>query len=48
MVPSTESNLIPEVSGRVVWMSPSLVNGGYFETGEVLLRLEDNDYRSDA
>jgi len=46
VVPNTESELIPEVSGRVVWKSPSLVNGGYFEEGEVLLRLEDNDYRS--
>ena len=44
--PNTESELIPEVSGRVVWMSPSLVNGGYFEEGEELLRLEANDYRS--
>lgn len=44
--PNTESELIPEVSGRVVWMSPSLVNGGYFEQDEELLRLEDNDYRS--
>ena len=46
VVPNTESELIPEVSGRVVWISPSLVNGGYFEVGEPLLRLEDNDYRS--
>ncbi|MCZ6640988.1 MAG: efflux RND transporter periplasmic adaptor subunit [Gammaproteobacteria bacterium] len=46
VVPNTESELIPEVSGRVVWMSPSLVNGGYFESGAVLLRLEDNDYRT--
>jgi len=46
VVPNTESELIPEVSGRVVWKSPSLVNGGYFEEGEALLRLEDNDYRS--
>ncbi|MEJ2087643.1 MAG: hypothetical protein P8Y69_04045 [Gammaproteobacteria bacterium] len=46
VVPNTESELIPEVSGRVVWISPSLVNGGYFEAGETLLRLEDNDYRS--
>ena len=44
--PNTESALIPEVSGRVVWMSPSLVNGGYFEQGQELLRLESNDYRS--
>lgn len=46
VLPSTESSLIPEVSGRVVWKSPSLVNGGYFEAGAPLLRLEDNDYRS--
>ncbi len=46
VVPNTESELIPEVSGRVVWISSSLVNGGYFEQGDVLLRLEDNDYRS--
>lgn len=46
VVPNTESELIPEVSGRVVWISPALVNGGYFEVGESLLRLEDNDYRS--
>ncbi len=41
--PSTQSQLIPEVSGRVVWMSPALVAGGYFEAGEPLLRLDDKD-----
>ena len=46
VVPNTESELIPEVSGRVIWMSKSLVNGGYFEKGAVLLRLEDEDHRS--
>ena len=46
VAPSIESELIPEVSGRVSWMSPSLVNGGTFEQGEPLLRLEDQDYRS--
>jgi len=46
VVPNTESELIPEVSGRVEWTSPSLVNGGYFNSGDVLLRLEDKDYRS--
>ena len=44
--PNTESALIPEVSGRVIWMSPSLVNGGYFKQGQELLRLDANDYRS--
>ncbi len=46
VVPNMESELIPEVSGRVVWMSPSLVNGGYFESGAVLLRMDDGDYRN--
>lgn len=46
VVPNTESELIPEVSGRVVWMSPALVNGGYFESGDVLLRLDDSDHLS--
>ena len=46
VAPNTESELIPEVSGRVIWMSKSLVNGGYFEKGAVLLRLDDEDHRS--
>jgi RND family efflux transporter MFP subunit len=46
VVPNTESELIPEVSGKVTWKSPTLVNGGYFEEGDTLLRLEANDYRS--
>ena len=46
VAPNTESELIPEVSGRVVWVSKSLVNGGYFEEGDVLLRLDDQDHRS--
>ena len=46
VVPHTETQLIPEVSGRVIWISPALVNGGYFESGQPLLRLEDNDYRT--
>lgn len=46
VVPNTESELIPEVSGRVTWKSPALVNGGYFEADQVLLRLEANDYES--
>lgn len=46
VVPNTESELIPEVSGRVTWKSPALVNGGYFNEGDTLLRLEANDHRS--
>ena len=44
--PNKVTALIPEVAGRVVWISPTLVNGGYFERGDVLLRLDDKDHRS--
>ena len=46
VAPDTQSQLIPEVSGRVTWMSGALVNGGYFLEGQTLLRLDDKDYRS--
>jgi RND family efflux transporter MFP subunit len=42
--PRTETDLVPEISGNVVWMSPNLVSGGYFEAGEALLRVDDRDY----
>ena len=44
--PLTASELIPEVSGKIKWISPKLVAGGYFEADEVLLQIDDRDYRS--
>ena len=46
VLPRIQSELIPEVSGRVKWMSPKLVSGGYFENDEILLSIDDRDYRS--
>jgi RND family efflux transporter MFP subunit len=46
VAPRTESQLIPEVSGRVVEVSPALVSGGYFEADEMLLRIDPHDYES--
>lgn len=42
--PRTESTLIPEVSGRVIEISADFREGGYFEQGDVLLRIEPRDY----
>lgn len=42
--PRTEANLVPEVSGRVVWISPSLAAGGFFKEGDPLLRLDRRDF----
>jgi RND family efflux transporter MFP subunit len=44
--PRTQSTLIPEVSGRVTWISPSLVGGGSFNKGDVLLKIDKGDYQS--
>jgi RND family efflux transporter MFP subunit len=43
--PRVESQLVPEVSGRVLRVSPALVDGGFFEKGEVLLDVDPFDYR---
>jgi len=40
-----EISLVPEVSGKVSWLSPKLVDGGFFKTGETLLKIEAEDYR---
>ena len=44
VAPRTEADLVPEVSGNVLWISSNLVAGGYFEEGEPLLRIDDRDY----
>lgn len=44
--PRTESALIPEVAGRVEWVSPALVSGGVFDADEPLLRIEQADYEA--
>ncbi len=46
VTPRMESELVPEVSGRAVWVSPNLVAGGAFAEGELLLRVDSADYRA--
>jgi len=43
--PRTESLLAAEVSGRVIDVSDSFVTGGFFEAGDVLVRIDPSDYR---
>ena len=42
--PRTESQLVPEVAGRIVEVSPSFVAGGFFEAGDVLFAIDPHDY----
>jgi RND family efflux transporter MFP subunit len=37
--------LVPEITGKVVWIAPQLVDGGFFQQGETLLKIEPADYR---
>ena len=42
--PRTESQLVPEISGRVTWVSSSFAEGGFFEEGDALVKIDPFDY----
>ena len=44
VVPRTESDLVAEVSGRILSISPSLASGGFLEPDEVLATIDPSDY----
>ncbi|MBU0735606.1 MAG: efflux RND transporter periplasmic adaptor subunit [Proteobacteria bacterium] len=43
--PLQEIDLVPQVDGKVVYIAPSLINGGQFKKGEILLGIEPEDYQ---
>ena len=43
--PLREIQLVPEVNGKIIYVSPSLVDGGAFKKGDVLLRIDPVDYQ---
>lgn len=42
--PRTESRLVPEVSGQVIWVTDSFASGGFFEKGQALVKIDPFDY----
>ncbi|MDM7860914.1 efflux RND transporter periplasmic adaptor subunit [Alteromonas sp. ASW11-36] len=48
VVPKNQTVLTPQVSGRIVAISPVFVEGGFFEQGDVLLELESADFETDV
>jgi RND family efflux transporter MFP subunit len=44
--PRTSSTLLPEVTAKIVEISPAFRPGGFFEKDEVLLRLDPVDYET--
>ena len=43
--PLREIQLVPQVNGKVVYVSRALVDGGEFKKGELLLRIDPLDYQ---
>lgn len=46
VVPRVQSELVPEISGRVLWVAPALAAGGYFRAGDPLVRIDSADYEA--
>ena len=40
------SNLVAEVDGKIVSISPSMVSGGFFSKGDVLVEIEQTEYQA--
>jgi RND family efflux transporter MFP subunit len=47
VVPRTESDLVPQISGEVIWVSPNLASGGFFDENEPLVRIDPGDLQID-
>ncbi|MBL8548771.1 MAG: efflux RND transporter periplasmic adaptor subunit [Hyphomonadaceae bacterium] len=43
--PRVQSALAAQVAGRIVWISPSYIEGGSFRANEPIVRIDDADYR---
>jgi RND family efflux transporter MFP subunit len=47
VIPRTESQLYPEITGEVVYVSPKLDEGSSFNKDDVLLKIDSRDYELD-
>jgi len=42
--PRTEINLVPQVSGKITYMSPKFIEGGKFKKGDLLIRIDPREF----
>ena len=42
--PQIEIDLVPQVGGKIIYVSPNFIDGGIFQKGEVLVRIDPSDY----
>lgn len=43
--PEHSISIVPQVSGKVVWTSENFLDGGFLKKGDILLKIEQDDYR---
>ncbi|MEP2650459.1 MAG: efflux RND transporter periplasmic adaptor subunit, partial [Paraglaciecola sp.] len=46
--PKIQNALVAQVSGQITYVSPQFRNGGFFDKGDVLLKLDPRDYIADV
>jgi RND family efflux transporter MFP subunit len=46
VAPRMETDLVTQVSGKIVGVSPSFVSGGFFDEGDVLVEIDRSDYEA--
>ena len=44
VIPRTESQIFPEISGKVMYVSSKLDEGSSFKKGDILLKIDSRDY----
>ncbi len=42
--PSLQVEIVPQVSGKVVWVNPQFKAGGFIRRGELILKIDPRDY----
>ncbi len=42
--PRTQINIVPQVSGKITFMSPKFIAGGRFNKGDLLIRIEPTEF----
>lgn len=45
VAPRREIDIVAQVSGKVVSVAEQFADGGFFDQGQILVQIEDNDYR---
>ncbi|MHC4759103.1 MAG: efflux RND transporter periplasmic adaptor subunit [Planctomycetota bacterium] len=44
VTPKTEVEIVPQVSGKIVWLNPNFKAGGFIKADEEILRIDKRDY----